>query len=213
MPRWFTRSLWILILLSWIPLALVLGRRGETVDHTRISIITHMDKQQRYSAQAPCELFADGRAMRPQVPGTVAREQGAELDAFRTGKEDGLWVESFPVGVDAALMERGRERYGIFCASCHGESGYGDGMVHKRAVALEQGAWTPPASFHTDLVRGRTPGQLFNTISLGIRNMPAHESQIPEKDRWAIVAYVKALQRSQHAGLADVPEDHQAGLR
>jgi len=213
MPRWFTRSLWILVLLSWIPLALVMGRRAETADRTRISVITHMDKQAFHRGQAPSALFADGRAMRPQVPGTVAREQGPELDAFRTGMVDSVWVTSFPVNLTPVLIERGRDRYGIFCADCHGYSGYGDGMVHKRALELQQSLWTPPSSFHTDLVRGRTVGELFNTISNGIRNMPAHGPQIPERDRWAIVAYVKALQRSQHATLDDLPEGERAGLR
>ncbi len=213
MPKWFVRALWLLVLVSWIPLAMIAGRRQASGDQSRISVITHMDKQKKSSGQGASALFADGRVMRPQVPGTVSRDQGAELDAFRTGKVDGDWVNDFPVPVDKALLRRGQERYGIFCASCHGHSGYGDGMVHKRALELQQPKWTPPSSFHTDLVRGRTVGELFNTIGKGIRNMPAHESQISEKDRWAIVAYVKALQKSQFASLDEVPEENRAGLR
>jgi mono/diheme cytochrome c family protein len=213
MPKWFTRALWLLVLLSWITLAMIAGRRQASGDQTRISIITHMDKQKKVDAQQASTLFADGRAMRPQVAGTISRDQGPELDAFRTGQQDGAWVNDFPVDVNPALLDRGRDRYEVFCAGCHGHSGYGDGMVAKRATELQQPKWTPPSSFHSDLVRGRTTGELFNTISLGIRNMPAHGSQIPEKDRWAIVAYVKALQKSQYASLDEVPEDAQAGLR
>lgn len=213
MPKWFTRTLWLLVLLSWIPLAMIAARRQASGDQTRISVITHMDKQKKVGAQQASTLFADGRAMRPQVAGTISRNQGPELDAFLTGKQDGVWVNDFPVDVNPALLERGRDRYGVFCSSCHGHSGYGDGMVAGRATELQQSMWTPPSSFHSDLVRGRRTGELFNTISMGIRNMPAHGSQIPENDRWAIVAYVKALQKSQYASMDEVPEDAQAGLR
>ena len=112
----------------------------------------------------------------------------------------------------SSLLERGQERYEIFCAPCHGLAGYGDGMVAKTADGLQEGTWTPPSSFHTDLVRERPVGHLFNTVTHGIRNMPAHGPQIPVEDRWAVVAYVKALQRSQHATVDDVPEAERVGL-
>ena len=118
-----------------------------------------------------------------------------------------------PISVTMQLMERGRERFDVFCAPCHGLAGAGDGMVAKRAEELQEGTWTPPASFHSELVRGRTDGHLFNTITNGIRNMPAYAPQIPVEDRWAIVAYVRALQRSQGAPLEDVPADVRAQLR
>ncbi len=213
MPRWFTRILWTLVLLSLIPLAMIATSRQSKRDETRISVITHMDKQKRFGAQQASTLFDDGRVMRPQVAGTVSRDQGPELDAFRTGMENGEWVTRFPVDVNAELLKRGRDRFRIFCSGCHGFAGYGDGMIAQRATELKQGKWTPPSSFHTDLVRERKVGELFNTISVGIRNMPAHGSQIPLQDRWAIVAYVKALQKSRHATLEDVPENERAGLR
>jgi hypothetical protein len=86
-------------------------------------------------------------------------------------------------------------------------------MVAKRADELQEGTWTPPTSFHTDLIRQRPSGHIFNTISNGIRNMPGYSSQIPVEDRWAIVAYVRALQRSQYATVDDVPEDIRTQLR
>ena len=111
------------------------------------------------------------------------------------------------------LLQRGHERYDVYCSPCHGLAGFGDGMVAKRADELQEGTWTPPASFHTALVRERSVGQLFNTISNGVRNMPAYGPQIPIQDRWAIVAYVRALQRSQNATVDDVPPDIRAQLR
>ena len=120
------------------------------------------------------------------------------------------WIEAIPVPVTLQLMERGRDRFDIFCSPCHGLAGGGDGMTAKRAEELQEGTWTPPASFHTELIRGRPVGHLFNTISNGIRNMPAYGPQIPVTDRWAIVAYVRALQRSQWASVDDVPPELRA---
>ena len=106
--------------------------------------------------------------------------------------------------------------YKTHCAVCHGTAGFGDGMVAKRADELAQlgkANWTPPTSLHEDVVRLRPDGHLFNTITNGIRNMPAYGSQIAVEDRWAIVAYVRALQRSQNARVEDVPEDLRPTLR
>jgi mono/diheme cytochrome c family protein len=122
-------------------------------------------------------------------------------------------VEVGPLAVDLGVLQRGRERYDIYCAPCHGLAGYGDGSVAKRAEALQEGTWTPPTSFHTELIRQRPDGHIFNTISNGIRNMPAYGPQIPVADRWAIVAYVRALQRSQNATVDDVPPEIRAQLR
>ena len=122
-------------------------------------------------------------------------------------------MSPIPVAVTAQLMRRGQERYDVFCTPCHGYAGNGDGIVAKRAERLQEGTWTPPSSLHTDLVRSRPDGQLFNTISNGVRTMPAYGSQIPVADRWAIVAYVRALQRSQGARVADVPAELRSQLR
>jgi mono/diheme cytochrome c family protein len=95
--------------------------------------------------------------------------------------------------VTESLVRRGQNRFDIFCAPCHGLDGYGDGPVAKRADALQEGTWVPPSSYHTDLVRQRPVGFIFNTITHGIRNMPAYGPQIPVADRWAIVSYVREL--------------------
>ena len=145
--------------------------------------------------------------------GTVARGELNGDDAYYRGTGGEDWIETLPIPVTMQLMERGRERFDVFCAPCHGLAGAGDGMVAKRAEELQEGTWTPPASFHSELVRGRADGHLFNTITNGIRNMPAYAPQIPVEDRWAIVAYIRALQRSQGAPLEDVPADLRAQLR
>jgi mono/diheme cytochrome c family protein len=117
------------------------------------------------------------------------------------------------VTVDARLLARGHERYAVFCAPCHGLSGHGDGMVARRADRLQQGTWTPPSSFHVEPVSARPVGHLFNTITNGIRTMPAYGSQVGVADRWAIVAYVRALQRSQRASIDDVPPELRSTVR
>jgi len=122
------------------------------------------------------------------------------------------YVSRIPVPVSMDLMRRGRERFNIYCAACHGLDGYGNGMVARRAAEMQaSGAataagWVAPTNYHTDEIRGRPVGQLYSTIANGVRTMPAYDKQIGVLDRWAIVAYVKALQRSQHAQPDDVPK-------
>jgi mono/diheme cytochrome c family protein len=214
MPRWLISIVVVLVALSWIPVALALRARVVKKTEPRVHIIPDMDNQPKVKAQSRLMLFADRRGMRPPVPGTVARGAVIGDSALMLGKtDDDGWVETSPVTVTMPLLERGRQRYEIYCSPCHGLAGYGDGMVAQRADQLQEGTWTPPTSFHTDLVRERPAGHLFNTISNGIRNMPSYGSQIPVDDRWAIVAYVRALQRSQNATIDDVPADLQAQLR
>lgn len=176
-----------------------------------------MDHQPKFKAQQKNPLFADLRAMRPPVEGTVARGSLDSDPVRNTGLEDPAdptsFTAGFPLEVTAQLMRRGRERYDIYCSPCHGLDGAGSGAVAVRAEALQEGTWTPPASFHSDLVRERPVGHLYNTITNGIRNMPAYGTMIPVHDRWAIVAYVRALQRSQNATVDDVPADLRASLR
>lgn len=215
MPRWLIYLVLLLVALSFVPLALIARARVTASTKPRIHIIPDMDQQPKFKTQSRNPMFADLRAMRPPVAGTVARGDVGD-SVFSTGRVGGVggdWVEANPVEVDANLLARGRERYNIYCSPCHGLVGYGDGMVAKRADELMEGTWTPPSSFHTELIRERPAGHLFNTISNGIRNMPAYGPQIPVADRWAIVAYVRALQRSQNATIEDVPPETRAQLR
>lgn len=212
-PAWIPLVAVIMVALSWIPLALIARDRTTRSRTPRVMVIPDMDKQQKYQPQKMNALFADTRADRRPVEGTVAR--GAiELDEHRSGgMVDGEWATTFPMPVTEALMKRGQARFDIYCAPCHGLDGSGDGMVAKRADALQEGTWVPPTSLHDPNVRARSVGHLFNTITNGIRNMPPYGSQIPVADRWAIVAYVRALQRSANARIEDVPADVRPTLR
>ncbi len=213
LPQWIKYLLAVAVALSWVPLAFIARARVATSPRPRIHLVPDMDNQPRYEAQQANPLFADGRAMRPPVPGTVAVEDPVEPGPLETGRDGDGWVAVNPLPVTLALLERGRERFGIHCAPCHGLDGYGDGIVAVRAERLQEGTWVPPASLHTGTVRSRPDGRIFDTITHGTRNMPAYGAQIPVRDRWAIVAYVRALQRSQHATLADVPPEVRDRLR
>lgn len=215
MPRPLLYGLIFLAALSLIPLALVARARTAVSSKPRIHLVPDMDSQEKFKAQSASTLFADGRAMREPVPGTIARGELAEDGALYRGMVGKDFAESFPqqLQVNEAFIRRGRDRFDIYCSPCHGLSGYGDGTVARRADELQEGTWTPPSSLHDDIVRGRRVGHIFNTITNGIRNMPAYGPQIPVKDRWAIVAYVRALQRSQHAAIEDVPAAQRQSLR
>ncbi|MBZ0251967.1 MAG: cytochrome c, partial [Candidatus Methylomirabilis sp.] len=136
-----------------------------------------------------------------------------EDEHFYTGKVGGAFAQALPAAVVVTpdLMERGRRRFDVYCSVCHGVSGRGDGMIARRADRIpDKTNWVPPTNLHTDPVRAQPVGQLFDTITHGVRNMPAYGPQIPEADRWAIILYLKALQRSRRATLEDVPADARA---
>ncbi len=207
--RWW---LALVLGLAVLPFACIARSRSAPSPALRIHVFSDMDRQPRYGPQKANPLFADGRAMRPPVEGTIAQGELQEDPVRATGLVDGAWAERFPLPVDRELLERGRERYAIHCAPCHGLAGYGDGPVSRRAEQRQEASWVPPPSFHDEPVRSRPVGHLFNTISRGIRTMPAYGPRIPLQDRWAIVAYLRALQRSQRASLADVPAEARAEL-
>lgn len=190
-----------------LPVALISKARVVPSKLPRIHLIQNMDNQDRFKSQQSSNLFADRRAMRPPVSGTVARSELDLADGFHTGAVGEKWVEDFPIPVTDLLIQRGKERFEINCAPCHGYAGFGDGMVNKRAEQLQQPQWIQPSSFHTDEIRNRANGHIFNTITNGIRTMPSYRDKLSPKDRWAVVAYVRALQRSQNATLDDIPQD------
>ncbi len=209
----------ILIAIGSVPFALAAMARAVPSSHTRIHIIQDMDNQPKFRAQHANPLFADGRAMRPPVAGTVARGRLEADDHYYRGVVDNDWATTFPpqVQVNLDLVYRGQDRFNIYCTPCHGYAGYGDGMVNKRAMELVNRAvngttWVQPKNMHEQLIREQPVGQTFNTITNGVRNMSGYAAQIPTEDRWAIVAYVKALQRSQTADLNDLPPDQRRDL-
>ena len=205
----------ILISLSLVPMACILKNWHDPVKTTpRIQINPDMDQQPKYAPQSAHPFFADGRAMRAWPEGTVPRGMLRDDDRFYHGLEpDSTLTEVFPLPVNEGLLARGQERYDIFCAVCHGLGGQGDGMVHRRAEDLAQGTWIPPTDLTSQTVVERSHGHLYSSITHGIRTMAAYGHLIPPDDRWAIVAYVRALQRARNATLDDVPEEHRRTLR
>ena len=193
-----------LIKISIISIAILVQTgcyRGRPSEDPPIHVNQNMDSQQKYKAQAKSEFFEDGLSMRQPPAGTVARGDLREDDAYYHGKNsDGSLVNKMPVEINMNLLHRGRERYNIYCAPCHDQTGAGQGIVIKKG-------FLPPPSFHLDRLRESPDGHFFDVITNGIRNMPQYKQQIPVADRWAIVAYIRALQRSQNASPADVPAD------
>jgi mono/diheme cytochrome c family protein len=160
-----------------------------------------MDYQAKYKAQRANAFFkaSDGRSMRAPVEGTVAFGDLRADSHLYEGTVGGAPARTFPEAfkIDDAHMARGQERFGIYCAPCHGQTGDGDGMVHRHAFALQEGSWVKPSNIADPKIAEKSVGELFHTISNGIRNMPGYARQIPPEDRWAIILYLRALQRSQ----------------
>jgi mono/diheme cytochrome c family protein len=195
-----------------IPPAVVYYARTVPKKEPRIHLIQNMDNQPNYKAQQTNELFRDNRAMRPQVPGTVSRTAMIDDTHLWLGTVDGAFATTFPdaITVDRALLERGHQRFEIYCLPCHGVTGKGDGPVHHKAMnLLENGTngtvWVQPRNLHDEVVTEQPPGKIFHTISNGLNNMPDYSSQIPVRDRWAIVAWIEALQVSRNAPADQVP--------
>ena len=182
---------------------LAVGCTGTESSAPPIVGIQNMYNQPRYDTQERQPFFADQRSMRPQVEGTVSREMERFLpwSTGRTAKND-AYLEEVPGPIIArnggaeAFLDRGEERYNVYCAPCHSYSGDGKGIVSRRAGALGASGLVAP-TFHDDRLRHIPDGQLFATISNGVRNMPSYAHNIPVDDRWAIVHYVRALQLSQ----------------
>jgi mono/diheme cytochrome c family protein len=215
MPRAIFYILLLLVALSLIPVAAVYKSRHGGDRRPRIQVVYDMDQQVKFKNQAENPFFADGRAMRSHPEGTVARGALMADEAFHFGTAgtDSTFVETFPVTVTQEMVMRGRERYAIHCAPCHGLAGDGQGLVHLRAAGLAEGTWTPPTDLGGETVVDRPAGHIYNTINNGIRNMPAYGPQITPEDRWAIVAWVRALQLTRNATIDDVPAEIRATLQ
>lgn len=180
-------------------LLLVAGCQGQTSTEPPIVPIRSMHEQPRYDVQERSHYFPDERTMRPEVPHTIPREALVEPAVADGLSDDGRYVQAIPDAIIAEaggmepLLARGQGRYDIYCVPCHGGLGDGQGMVPRVSGVA---AITPP-TFHDARIREMPDGQMFATISNGIRNMPAYAAQVPVQDRWAIVAYVRALQIAQ----------------
>jgi len=164
-----------------------------------------MQNQPKYKPLRESAFFADHRTSRPAIEGVVPRGPMRTPDAFYTGRADGQLVKTMPVTLDAALVARGQQRFNIYCSPCHGRTGQGNGMIVQRG-------FKQPPSFHIDRLREQVDGYFFDVMTNGFGQMPTYAQQIAERDRWAIVAYVRALQLSEHATVNDVPEAERAKL-
>ena len=165
-----------------------------------------MHDQPKFIPLRGSEFFADGRSARPLIEGTVARGHLNDDEAFYTGKgPDGKPLDTFPFPVTKDVIERGEDRYNVYCSPCHDRLGNGNGMIVSRG-------FRKPPSYHTDRLRQVPNGYIYDVITNGFGAMQDYSAQIPPRDRWAIVAYVRALQLSQNASLNDVPADARAQL-
>jgi hypothetical protein len=210
----------VLVLVCGVIVSLM-GFRGTVSEHRPLMIVPDMIVQPRYHAQDESTFFKDGKAMRTPPAGTVpfgggdyesdagSPRQNADLaredDRYYRGKEGAGWVTRIPLTLDLALLKRGQERYEIFCTPCHGAAGTGNGLMTQYGLV---GVASITDEFHALM----PVGEYFNTISNGKGRMLGYGPQIKVRDRWAIVAYIRALMRSQNATLGDVPEAHRGEL-
>lgn len=190
---------------------LIFGKQGDISRRAPLEIFPDMNRQPKLRPEVPNEFFANGRSSQLPVPGTIAREDMNYADIpVNTGKETGTtnFVENIPVPVTRALLERGQQRFNINCSPCHGEQGDGKG------ITVRVGAMPPtPKNLHDKPYIVMKDGELFNTITYGKGLMGPYGANVTVEDRWAIVAYVRALQLSQLGTVDDVPEQMRSTLK
>ena len=225
------RGFLLISLLLTIAIIAVFGFRGQTSTGSPLEIFPDMVRQMKVRAQAPLNFFADGRGPRLPVAGTVpigyempkpektaapaASTEAPQThprvsfsvgtDYYNTGKMGGNWGTGLPVEVTPELMERGQQRFNITCAMCHGAAAAGNGITKQYGLATV-------VTLQDERIRKMSDGEIFNTITNGKNTMMAYGPNIFVADRWAIIAYLRALQRSQNAAIADVPENHRGEL-
>jgi len=203
-----------------IAVVAILGFRGDKSEKTPWMIFPDMDNQPRYKPQATNEYFQNRMDDRPKPVGTVVRGQGWEQKelfspqyredydhstVFYEGRNpDGSWSSGFPIEINNQTMELGRQKYGIFCTVCHGAAGDGKGVTSKYGILA--------ANLQLEMFRNQPEGEIFNTITHGKNTMYGYGAKITPEERWAIILYVRALQRSQNASIEDVPAENRKEL-
>lgn len=220
-PFWMIGLALVGIVVTWLPLAIIARARVSQSSEPRVQLMQDMGVQPKFREQETNPLYEDDRSMRLPIPGTVARGSIETDDKYYHGferRDDGggkytvVFVDALPEKLTRtpremkALLARGQREFNIFCYVCHGYDGSGRGPVNQRAMELKAidldpkhplgMNWTPAAQLYSDVIRAESDGQIFNTISHGIRTMPSYGAQISVEDRWAIVSYVRALQMS-----------------
>ena len=223
------RGFLLLFVLAGLALVAILGFRGQKGAAPPFEVFPDMVRQVRVRAQAPLDFFADGRGPRLPVAGTVpigyempkpANPRGAPpgesishqrlafsvgTDYYNTGKMGQNWGTGIPIQVTPEVMQRGRERFNITCAMCHGATAAGNGITKAHGLATV-------VTLQDDRIRKMADGEIFNTITNGKNTMMAYGPNIMVADRWAIITYLRALQRSQNATVTDIPEEHRAEM-
>lgn len=205
------RTTFTALALALLSLGMLGACRGAPSDSPPLYVFPDMDWQPKIQGQEASEFkgFTDGRGNRLPVPGTVARGHLDEDEGLYLGKKDGAFLAKVPIEVTDKTLARGEERFNIYCAPCHDRTGSGHGMIIQRAGV---GAFTQPPEFFGDRVRGLSDGQIFDTITHGVRTMPSYAYQIPAQDRWAIITWVRVLGRAGHGTLDDVPADRRGNI-
>jgi mono/diheme cytochrome c family protein len=219
------RYFFVAFVLITVGVVALAGFRGSKMTHPPIEVFPDMDHQPKYQAQHPSGFFADGRAARKPIPGTVPQgfnvknasyQTGADNvsttshfsnhpDYYNSGRMAEVYGDGIPVEVTQRLLERGQERYNINCAICHDQAGTGNGIIKSYGL-------TTVASLQDDRIKNSPDGYLFSVITNGKNTMGAYGPQISVEDRWAIVAYLRALHKSQGVKVADLPEAKQQEL-
>src|SRR5258706_1391547 len=240
MPKWILAFIVASTAFALVPFALAAKARNSHSSEPHIHILPDMDFQPKDKSDTAMDVFGDGRANRGEIPGTIARGWLEADDTFYKGLEHGAtadaWTTGFPKEypdspaiapdlrgkpfvIDLKLVQRGQNRFNIYCTPCHGYDGHGQGMVPER-VKQGGGVWqarnlveAPDAADKSGVAVRMPNGQLFNTISNGFQTMAGYAGQIPAADRWAIVAYGRALQRAQNASEDDIPADQRGAIR
>lgn len=200
----------LILFLSCAAVVSVLGFRGEKSTRPPLELFPDMDRQPKLRPQTTADFFADGMSSRLPVEGTVARGSAYEISPMNTGRLPGdpgttNFVQNIPVPVTPRLLKRGQERYNIYCAPCHSVAGDGKGITGKYGMV-------GMANFHDPRLVQMTDGEIFDTITHGKNNMGGYAANIDISDRWAVVAYVRALQRSRLAEINDVPSEQRGAL-
>src|SRR6266852_2642773 len=225
------RGFFVIFVLCTIAVIAVFGFRGQISTHPPLEVFPDMVRQMKVRAQAPLNFFADGRGPRLPVAGTVPigyempKQEAAPTadlaavgsylhphaafsagtDYYNTGKMGDRWGTGIPLDVTRELMERGQQRFNITCAMCHGATAAGNGITKQYGLATV-------VTLQDDRIRKMADGEIFNTITNGKNTMMAYGPNIMVADRWAIIAYLRAVQRSQNAAIVDVSPEHQAEL-